>query len=279
VVRGTDPVLWIHGYTLDSSIWHELWDCLPNWTHLGVDLPGHGGSLPLPPGTGLTTLALRLARLARREGATRLVGLSFGGMVALQVAIELAGDLHALVLSSPGLGGGPQDRLAQVRHLELLRLYRTRGPGPWLTDLWMTSPPDIFTGAAADPDLWEVLRSVVQRHRWQELADGSMQGLTAHSQTAQDLALISAATLVVVGEHDMPAFKRCAELIRRAVTACRRVYLPDAGHLGLLEAPSIAAPLVDGHLRRRPSEPGPARSLGQLNVSPGGLATQSTSAL
>ena len=36
-------VVWIHGYTMDSSTWEELWALLPGWFHIGVDLLGHGG--------------------------------------------------------------------------------------------------------------------------------------------------------------------------------------------------------------------------------------------
>ena len=35
-------VVWIDGYTMDSTSWSELWGLLPGWRHLGIDLPGHG---------------------------------------------------------------------------------------------------------------------------------------------------------------------------------------------------------------------------------------------
>ena len=37
-----EGVLWIHGDTLDFRVWHELWEQLPGWRHLGVDLRGTG---------------------------------------------------------------------------------------------------------------------------------------------------------------------------------------------------------------------------------------------
>ena len=45
--------------------------------------------------------------------------------------------------------------------------------------------------------------------------------LAGHVQSAQALRRIGASTLVVVGDQDMEAFKRSAELIRRAVGAQR----------------------------------------------------------
>src|SRR3954447_22432766 len=174
-----------------------------------------------------------------------LAGLSYGGMIALQVAAECPEMFATLTLNSPGLGGGPQDPYARSRNLELFRLYKERGAGPWLTELWMQSPPDIFKGVAAYPALWARLQALIDRHSWDELQDARMQGLTGYAQTDRDLRRVRAATLLIIGEDDMDAFKRCAELIRRGVRGTERVYLPGAGHLGLIEAPAAAHTLVE----------------------------------
>jgi pimeloyl-ACP methyl ester carboxylesterase len=244
-----ERVLWIHGYSLDSRIWDELWGHLPAWHHLGIDLPGHGQSRPISPGLDLERLARCLGRFAVEQNVRHLVGLSFGGMVALQVAIEYPDAFASLVLGAPALGGGPQDRYAQARNLELSQMYRARGCGPWLRDLWMTSPPEIFKGASKHPALWHRLHGIVGDHHWAELADSRMQALTTHRQGAEDLRKIKAATLVVIGDEDADAFKRCAELIRRGIPDCCRVYLENTGHLTLLERAATVHPIVDSHFR------------------------------
>jgi pimeloyl-ACP methyl ester carboxylesterase len=247
---GGEAVLWIHGYTLDSSIWDELWGYLPGWRHIGIDLPGHGASHPPAVGEDLGGLARRIGDLALQHNVRHVVGLSFGGMVALQVAIERPNAFASLILGSPALGGGPQDRHAQACNLELMRLFRGHGLGPWLAERWLRSPPDIFAGASRHPPLFEQLRAVVHRHGWLELRDpSSMQRLTQHRQTAAGLRRINAATLVIIGEHDMAAFKRCADIIQRSIPGCARIYIPSAGHLGLLEAASAVHPLIAAHWR------------------------------
>jgi 2-succinyl-6-hydroxy-2,4-cyclohexadiene-1-carboxylate synthase len=178
-----------------------------------------------------------------------VVGLSFGGMIALQVAIEHPDAFASLVLGAPALGGGPQDQHAQVRNLELSRMYRTLGSGPWLRDLWMTSPPKIFAGASKHPELWHRLRDIVGEHRWSELADSRMRPLTGYHQSLDDMRRVTAATLIVVGDEDAEAFKRSAELIRRGIPKCRRVYLEQTGHLTLLERAATIHSLIDGHFR------------------------------
>ena len=247
--RSGEAVLWIHGYTMNSRVWHGLWQGLPHWRHLGVDLPGHGGSRPLSPETDLVGLARRLGQFAHRQEVRHLVGLSFGGMVALQVAIEYPETFASLVLGAPALGGGPQDRYARSRNLELSQLYRSRGVGVWLRDLWMMSPPGIFSGAAKHPALWQQLRDIVSSHQWTELADTRMQPLTTWPQTVYDLKRVKASTLVLIGDEDADAFKRCAELIRRSIPVCQRVYLEQTGHLALLERVATVQPLLDAHFR------------------------------
>jgi pimeloyl-ACP methyl ester carboxylesterase len=244
-----ERVLWIHGYTMDSRIWDELWSYLPNWHHVAIDLPGHGRSPPLAAGTDLSDLGRLVGRFAVEQDIQHVVGLSFGGMIALQVTIEYPDAFASLVLGAPALGGGPQDRHAQARNLELMRMYSTRSVGPWLRDLWMTSPPNIFAGASKHPELWHRLRDIVGEHRWSELADSRMRALTSYCQSLNDLRRVTAAALILIGDEDAEAFKRSAELIRRHIPTCRRVYLEQTGHLTLLERAATIHPLIDDHFR------------------------------
>jgi len=244
-----EAVLWIHGYTLDASSWERLWELLPGWRHIGIDLPGHGASLPLPAGDDLPALARRIGRLALRHGVRHVVALSFGTLVALQLAIEHPTAFASVTLAAPALGGGPQDPDVARRYDELAAAYRTKGFGPHLRERWMQSPPDLFKGAEGRPELWDRLWRLVGRHGWWELADGSYGRLGNHPQPRHQLTAVRAAFLVLVGENELPAFKRCAELIRRSVSDCERVYVPAVGHLCVLEDPEGTCGLIAAHLR------------------------------
>lgn len=245
-----EKVLWIHGYTIDSSVWADLWGRLPEWYHLGIDLPGHGASAPLANYPTLPILGQTIGRLALEQGVRHVVGLSFGSLIALQVAIEFPTAFASLTLGAPALGAGPQDPLAGRRYREMLELYRQRGPGPHMTELWMRWPPDIFKGAAGHPALWQQLQQLVDRHSWVELKDTVMRGFAAHPQTPAALRQITAATLILVGDEEMAAFKYSAELIRRDVPAAEVVYLPHTGHLCMLEMPALAGERIAAHLRQ-----------------------------
>ncbi|MER6071442.1 alpha/beta hydrolase [Streptomyces sp. NPDC001817] len=246
---GSGPgVLWLHGYTMDSTVWRPLWDRLPGWTHIGVDLPGHGGSAPIPAGLTLTGLAGQLAEIAQDTGARRVVALSFGSMAAVELAVRQPQLVERLVVAAPTLAGTANDAAAKVRYRQLAILYRMTGPGEQLADLWMQSPPDIFKGTERHPELRAALRAVVARHGWAELGDRAMDGLTACRHTEDDLRRITARTLVVVGDEDMPAFVRNGEKLQATVTDCRLLTLLGSGHLPLLERPGAVAPLIASHL-------------------------------
>jgi 3-oxoadipate enol-lactonase len=248
-VSGTGPaVLWIHGYTMDSSVWRPLWDLLPGWRHIGVDLPGHGGSRPVARSDTLPGLAAELAGLAAAERAHRVVALSFGSMVALQMAIDAPGVVRRLVVGAPTIAGAPPEPGTGPRYRDLIMLKRGGATGERLADLWMSSPPDIFRGTERHPDMRAELRSVIARHSWRELDTGAMYGLTRHVHTEDALGRIRAATLAVIGDDDMPTFAANADLLGKAVPGCRVLRLPEAGHLCLIERPEAVAPAVAAHL-------------------------------
>jgi 3-oxoadipate enol-lactonase len=249
-VRGEGPtVLWLHGYTMDSTCWEQLWDRLPGWRHVGVDLPGHGRSGPMGTGWTLADLAARLAAVVEQEQAYRVVSLSFGSCVALQLAIDEPRLVRRLVLGAPTIAGAPDQPGTAQRYKELMMLRRMGAPAEAITDRWMQSPPDIFAGTRRHPELRGRLRETISRHAWSELDSGAMRSIAASVHTDSQLRGLAAKTLVVIGAEDMPSFVDNAERLRRTVPAVSVLRLPAAGHLCLIERPDGVAGALAEHLR------------------------------
>jgi pimeloyl-ACP methyl ester carboxylesterase len=244
-----DRVLWIHGYTLDATSWDELWLKLPAWNHVGIDLPGHGASRPFTPHDTLPELGRAIGAAASAHGIRHLIALSVGTIVALQAAIEYPQAFSAIVLGAPALGGGPQDPGARTVYERVVRRFQQRGSGRDLRAIWMAEDSPLFRGLEGCRQRWNRVAGIVDRHTWQELSSGGMFRFASHVQRREDLGRIRSAMLLLVGEQDMPAFRRSAEIIRRAVPAARRVYLPDTGHLCMLQTPDLAAACIESHLR------------------------------
>jgi len=258
IVPGTgDAVIWIHGYTLDSACWVELWEHLPGWRHIAMDLPGHGSSLPLDGAEELTSLARKMGSLAVAHGARHLVGLSFGTVIALQIALESPNAFATLTLGSPILGGGPFDPEIWSRYTEVKAIFRETGYGPNIRDHWIGSGASLFRGVAARPQLHEQLCRSVARHPWWELADDAYLRLWHTPQTLKELHGLRLATLLLVGEKDCDAVRQCAYLLEQVVSGCRRCDLPGLGHLCLLEEPVRVQPIIEQHWRAHPGSADP----------------------
>jgi 3-oxoadipate enol-lactonase len=246
-----DKVLWIHGYSMDSSLWAELWQALPEWHHIGLDLPYHGQSADWPATCSLPDFVRCLGELALTRGVSHIVGLSLGAILALQLATEFPTSFRSLTLGSASLTYGPNDPHAGPHYWRLGQLYQQKGAGPWMTERWMGWPPEIFKGASTHSDLWQRLVAVIDRHRWQEFRTGFVTQLTKHNQMADlgRIGRIHSPTLLLVGDEEMPAFKQAAAILEQAIPHAQVIYLAEAGHLCLLEQPAAAAPLLDRHWR------------------------------
>ncbi|AKU15601.1 alpha/beta fold hydrolase [Luteipulveratus mongoliensis] len=238
-----EAVTWLHGYTMNSDVWANLWSRLPGH-HIGVDLPGHGASRPGSPADDLSAVAREVARVMAEHGSRTLVAMSFGSSVGLQVAIDHPELVARLVLAAPTISEPAVDDAARDRMTQLVRAKAAGMRPSWLTQIWMSAPPDIFTGLHSHPARLAAVRAVVEAHSYDELLSGSMGGMFASVQTEEDLARIAAATLVIVGEQDMPRFVTNADRLRAAVPRCRVRRIQDAGHLPLLELPEVCAPLI-----------------------------------
>src|SRR5688572_29740045 len=84
---GADGLVLVHGLGGAAVNWALLAPELARTRRvLLVDLPGHGGSGPLPAAASLDPYADRVAEVAKREGIVPAdyVGHSLGGLVALR---------------------------------------------------------------------------------------------------------------------------------------------------------------------------------------------------
>jgi pimeloyl-ACP methyl ester carboxylesterase len=250
-----DVVLWIHAYTLDSACWAELWQQLPGWRHIGLDLPGHGNSLPLKCDEDLSSLTRRIGAVAIKKNVRHLVAASLGSVIALQMAVEYPGAFATLTLTGPMLGGGPFEPDIWSRYGAVKAQFVDGTAGAKLRDHWMEAGATLFSGIDAHPQLRERLRRQVSRHPWWELADASYPHLWHTPQALRELQHIETATLVFVGGQDSPAVKKCAYFLERTIPDCHRLDLVGLGHLCLLEDPSCAHSIIEEHWRAHPTPP------------------------
>lgn len=105
-----EPLVLVHGLGGAASNWLPLAPLLePGRRLLVPELPGHGGSEPLPAAPNLNAYADSLAEVAEREGLfpAAVVGHSLGGAIALRLAIRRPDGVSRLVLAAAaGISSG-----------------------------------------------------------------------------------------------------------------------------------------------------------------------------
>ncbi len=106
---GRIPIVLIHGFGTDLNSWRPMLGGAPlDSPILAIDLPGHGGSPRSIPDDldGIAGLVEQTIA-AYHSGPIILVGHSFGGAIAAEVAARTTLDIRALALIAPA-GLGPE---------------------------------------------------------------------------------------------------------------------------------------------------------------------------
>ena len=234
-------VVLISGVGHDRSSWEPL---LPRLRRIArvvlVDNHGVGQSDPLRSRVTVGRLAEDIIAVLDHAGVSRVhvVGVSLGGMIAQELAIEHPRRVRRLVLASttPGWTEGYPFPLGNA--LELWR--QTLRPGPAsrrsgirhaLAPQTRDSRPDLVERLTRE----EVMPTPDPRSRLLQAMAGS-----SYSNRRRDRG-ITAPTLVMHGLQDNVVNPRNAEILARNIPDARLVWVPDAGHLIFWERPRFCA--------------------------------------
>jgi 3-oxoadipate enol-lactonase len=245
VTGAGDPVVLIHGFSLDRRMWEPQLGRLGAYHRLiRYDLRGHGESVEITgPYAGTEDLLELLDHLGIRSAT--LVGLSAGAQIALDFALTYPGRADRLVLAGPGLSGyvprGPWDWMAGV--MDAVRA----GDAVEAAARWAETP------VMAIPD-----RPAADALMRRMVADNARIWLHASNPERPldppaigRLSEITVPTLIVVGEDDVPDIHRVSEILRDGIAASTLRVVPGAGHLVTMSAPTAFNDAVAEFLRAR----------------------------
>ncbi|WP_318208801.1 MULTISPECIES: alpha/beta hydrolase [unclassified Streptomyces] len=243
VGQGPSTVLLLHSGVCDRRMWDGQFHALAEAGHRVVrcDLRGFGDT----PVDAAHTHADDVRDLLDHLGVERaaVVGSSFGGKVALELAVRHPGHVSALALLASGIPGfAPSDELRAWggREDELLEAGDLDGAVELNVEAWL--------GPEAGPEARALVREM-QRHAFEvQLAVPEEFYPVTPEVTADDLAGIKVPALVAVGAHDLPDFRAVADDLTRLLPGARRVDLDWAGHLPALERPDETARLLTDFL-------------------------------
>ncbi len=250
------PVVLIHGHTLDLRLWDAQVAPLVDGGYRVVryDVRGHGQSEAPASSYTYQNYSLDLRDLLdhlKVDVPAHLVALSMGGGIALQFALDHPQRIASLVLvdsTVPGFDYSPEYADAVE---ELVRVARSEGPRTALDQVWLTHP--LFDGVRRFPDRFDFLKSIVLAYPARDYLDET-EYPQPQWQVIDRLHEVSAPTLVLVGEMDLPDFRLIAEILAANIATARIEVIPDAGHLLNLEQPEAFNRALLGFLAKHPRD-------------------------
>jgi 3-oxoadipate enol-lactonase len=269
-ISGTGPVVvLIHGFGLDMRMWEPQVEGLAgSFQLLRYDCRGFGSSGPLDPGVPYThagDLIALLDHLGIDEAV--LIGLSFGGRVALQCTLLAPTRVQALVLLDAVLDGVPWDADSSAALDELAGEVEAGGVAAGRR-AWLAHP--LFGSARKDPGLSSSLATMVGDYPGQHwLGDDPH---LAEPPPIDALNGVTVPTLVVVGDRDVPCFIEMARVLSTSIPGAQQRIVRGAGHMVNMEQPTEVNGLITEFLngsRAETTSPSPAESsAGRLNPLP-----------
>jgi 3-oxoadipate enol-lactonase len=280
-VRGTElrcvdrghgrPLLFVHGFPLDHTMWAEQIDAISSQCRvIAPDLRGFGQSRkgdrsnlceapsgpcrqigPVPFSAAGETPALRFtmgqfaddlaALLDALNIGERVVycGLSMGGYIAFQFWRKYAERLRGLVLCDTRAAADSPEAAAG-RHVMADRVL-AEGPAPLVEAML----PRLFgeTTQRERPELVEGLRRLMMANSPNGIA-AAARGMAERPDMTASLGEIRCPTLVIVGQDD--AISPPAEMrgIAHAIPGAKLVEIPAAGHLSPMENPAAVTAAI-----------------------------------
>ncbi|MFE5073120.1 alpha/beta fold hydrolase [Streptomyces halstedii] len=241
-VAGDGPVLvLLHSGVCDRRMWDAQWPALIDGGYRLVrcDLRGFGET-PAPdrPHSDAEDVLALLDGLGIARAA--VVGSSYGGQVALEIAARWPDRVSAMVLLCPALPGhepSAELRALGEREEALIETGDIVGATELMVDTWLG--PD-----AAEPAR-EAVRQM-QRHAFEvQLAAEEFEP----DEAVVDLTAVQAPCLVLSGAHDLADFRQIAGRLPHLLANADHVELPWAGHLPSMERPSAVTDLLIGFLK------------------------------
>jgi poly(3-hydroxyoctanoate) depolymerase len=239
------PLLLINGIGASLEMWRPLARRLADSRRLILfDVPGTGGSGRLRTPLRMPGMARLVVELLDTLGESQVdvLGYSWGGAVAQQLAMDAPPRVRRLVLvaTSPGRGG-------KAPSLPVLALMTA--PLQLVSDSYLTRVAPIVFGG-------DIYRSGVARLG----ASRSFGRPPTHLGWAQQVFAISgwtslpwlsrltAPTLVISGVDDPLVPTKNAHVLAKRIPDARLNLIPGGGHLWLIEHASASAATVDEFL-------------------------------
>ncbi len=257
------PVVLLHSGGLSSRQWGRFAEDLAGeYRVVSPDFLGYGRSSGWPEGEEFHFILDALAIEALLDSIAEpihLVGHSYGGFIALLVALHHPSLVRSLAVFEPVAFGVLHSRhdAAGLSSLVVagiessLMNARTGGQEPWLRAF-----VDYWSGEGAWERLPEVTRASFRAVGWKLF--GEVRSLLLDRTPHQAYATLSMPTLLLCGDASPIAARRVVALLAEAIPGAQARSVAGAGHMGPLTHAAQVNGWIADHLARQ--DPGGGRA-------------------
>jgi pimeloyl-ACP methyl ester carboxylesterase len=238
------PVLLIHAGVADSRMWDAQWETLSaDYRLIRFDMRGWGRSTPLD-GTFTHHDDVRLLLDHLGIASAHVVGVSFGGRVALDFALAYPERVRSLILGAPSVGGSeaaPEVEAFGEQEDGYLEAGDLAAATQLNVDFWVIGPV-----RAADEVDAAVRESVyaMQQAAFEIVLPSNFEPRGLKPPAIGRLGEIRVPTLVLVGDADQPSAIEMARRAAAEIPGAQLIVRPNVGHMVTMERPLEA----DAHI-------------------------------
>ena len=242
---GGSALAFIHQLGGDLSVWDTL---AGHFRHrhnvLRYDVRGHGASAVASEPFGIAQLAADLDALFDASGIehAHLVGMSMGGMIAQQFALDNPARIDTLTLTDTHAGTPPSGHAVWEQRAATARAEGVGALAQGTMERWLTAG---FRDA--HPEVVEQIREVFENTS----SEGYAQACIAlrDFDVRSRLREITLPTLAVAGRHDAGTPPAATQEIANAIRGARFELL-DAAHLAPIEQSQRFTALLESFLQK-----------------------------
>jgi 3-oxoadipate enol-lactonase len=234
-VRGEGaPILFIHGFPFDRTMWRHQLAGLSRWKRIAPDLRGAGASSVPADGYSVARYADDIVQVLDALELERAVvcGLSLGGYILFELLRRHPTRVRAAVLCNTKAAADSAE--ARRARDEMATLAEREGAAAIAERLL----PQLLAPAtfAAQPDLVAHVREMINRTPVPGLV-GALRALRDRPDSTPTLGTIGVPALVVAGQDDKIAPADGMRAMAEAIPGAQFAVIPAAGHLAPLEQP------------------------------------------
>jgi pimeloyl-ACP methyl ester carboxylesterase len=238
--RSGDPaIVLLPSLLFDGGMWkHQIEPLAALGRVVVVDGPGHGKS-EVPPPFSLEDNADAMIDAFGELQIDRAViaGLSWGGMIAMRLALQHPQRVRALALLDTN--AEVEERVRRVKYRAFVSFGRRLGIPKILADLQL-APIYFAEGTRTrQPELVERFIRTANGFAREGIARASLAVVIHRKEILSRLGAIRAPTLVMCGTEDRATEPVHSERIASAISGAKLVMIDGAGHVSALEQPKL----------------------------------------